>query len=70
MYITINIFIESGNVGRHVVETAAASRPTRACDDAQSGKSAFTVIPIVEQVTGRQARTFAQWVSENLHRFE
>lgn len=33
-------------------------------------KSAFTVVPTVEQVTGRQARTFAQWVSENLHRFE
>lgn len=33
-------------------------------------KSAYTVVPTVEQVTGCQARTFAQWVSENVHHFE
>ncbi|MFY0758662.1 NAD(P)H-binding protein [Metabacillus dongyingensis] len=32
-------------------------------------KSAYTVVPTVEQVTGRQARTFAQWVSEHVHHF-
>lgn len=32
-------------------------------------KSAYTVVPTVEQVTGRPARTFAQWVSEHVHHF-
>lgn len=29
----------------------------------------YTVVPTVEQVTGRPARTFAQWASENADRF-
>ncbi|MBV2364519.1 NAD(P)H-binding protein [Streptomonospora nanhaiensis] len=29
----------------------------------------YTVLPTVEQVTGRPARTFAQWVAENAARF-
>lgn len=33
-------------------------------------KSAYTVAPIVEQVTGHPARTFAQWVSENVQYFK
>lgn len=33
-------------------------------------KSAYTVLPTVEQVTGKPARTFAQWVTENKHYFE
>lgn len=32
-------------------------------------KSAYTVDPTVEQVTGRPARTFAQWVSEHVQYF-
>lgn len=32
-------------------------------------KSAYTVVPTVEQVTGRPARTFAQWVSEHVQYF-
>lgn len=33
-------------------------------------KSAYTVVPTVEQVTGRPARTFAQWVSEHVQYFK
>jgi uncharacterized protein YbjT (DUF2867 family) len=29
----------------------------------------YTVVPTVEQVTGRPARTFAQWAAEHAHRF-
>lgn len=32
-------------------------------------RSAYTVVPTVEQVTGRPARTFAQWVSEHVQYF-
>ncbi|GAA0357125.1 NAD(P)H-binding protein [Bacillus horti] len=30
----------------------------------------YTVLPTVEQVTGQPARTFAQWLSENKHKFQ
>ncbi|WP_309120075.1 NAD(P)H-binding protein [Paenibacillus sp.] len=33
-------------------------------------KSAYTVVPTVEQVTGHPARTFAQWASENVQYFK
>jgi hypothetical protein len=33
-------------------------------------ESSYTVLPTVEQVTGKPARTFAQWVAENKHYFE
>jgi hypothetical protein len=33
-------------------------------------KSAYTVVTTVEQVTGRPARTFAQWVSEHVQYFK
>jgi hypothetical protein len=29
----------------------------------------YTVVPTVEQVTGRPARTFAQWAAENVDKF-
>lgn len=29
----------------------------------------YTVAPTVERVTGRPARTFAEWVSENIEAF-
>lgn len=32
-------------------------------------ESVYTVLPTVEQVTGRPARSFAQWVHENKHYF-
>lgn len=32
-------------------------------------KEAYTVVPTVENVTGRPARTYAQWISENLEKF-
>lgn len=32
-------------------------------------KSAYTVVPTVEQVTGRPARTSAEWVSEHVQYF-
>jgi uncharacterized protein YbjT (DUF2867 family) len=32
-------------------------------------KSAYTVVPTVEQVTGHPARTFARWVSEHVQHF-
>ncbi|ASR47604.1 hydroxylase [Paenibacillus kribbensis] len=32
-------------------------------------KGAYTVLPTVEQVTGKPARTFTQWVNENKHYF-
>jgi hypothetical protein len=33
-------------------------------------KQTYTVLPTIEQVTGKPARTFAQWVHENKHHFE
>lgn len=33
-------------------------------------ESSYTVLPTVEQVTGKLARTFAPWVAENKHSFE
>lgn len=33
-------------------------------------QSAYTVVPTVEQITGRPAKTFAQWVSEHGDRFK
>lgn len=30
----------------------------------------YTVVPTVEQVTGRPAKTFAQWLEENKHHFQ
>jgi uncharacterized protein YbjT (DUF2867 family) len=33
-------------------------------------KQVTTVLPTIEQVTGKAARTFAQWVKENKHHFE
>ena len=33
-------------------------------------KSAYTVIPTVEEITGQPARTFAQWVSEHVQYFK
>ncbi|USK35838.1 NAD(P)H-binding protein [Bacillus sp. F19] len=32
-------------------------------------KSAYTVVPTVEQVTGLPARTFTQWAAEHVHHF-
>lgn len=32
-------------------------------------ESAFTVVPTVEEVTGRPARTFTQWVAEHVQHF-
>jgi uncharacterized protein YbjT (DUF2867 family) len=32
-------------------------------------KEAFTVVPTVEEVIGRPARTFTQWVAEHVHHF-
>ncbi|MEK4439145.1 NAD(P)H-binding protein [Paenibacillus sp. FSL K6-2862] len=32
-------------------------------------ENAYTVLPTVEQVTGKPARTFVQWVTENKHYF-
>ncbi|RAY13589.1 hypothetical protein DPM19_18090 [Actinomadura craniellae] len=32
-------------------------------------ESAYTVVPTVEQVTGRPPRTFAQWVAEHAAAF-
>jgi uncharacterized protein YbjT (DUF2867 family) len=33
-------------------------------------KSAYTVVPTVEEITGQPARTFVQWVREHLHVWE
>lgn len=33
-------------------------------------KQTYTVLPTIEQVTGKPARTFVQWVHENKHHFE
>ena len=30
----------------------------------------YTVVPTVEQITGKPPRTFAQWVAENIDRFQ
>lgn len=32
-------------------------------------KEAYTVVPTVREVTGQQARTFAQWVADHIHDF-
>jgi uncharacterized protein YbjT (DUF2867 family) len=33
-------------------------------------KEGYTVSPLVEEITGRPARTFREWVEENRHHFE
>lgn len=33
-------------------------------------KQAYTVLPTIERITGKPARTFSQWVKENKHYFE
>lgn len=36
---------------------------------AKPPESAYTVVPTVEQITGRPARTFTQWAAEHIHHF-